>query len=53
MQCINEMSVTGISLTFSLAWLQAGAYGIQSLGGCLVRGLQGDYFTVMGFPLCR
>lgn len=40
-------------LTWYRPCAQAGAYGIQSLGGCLVRRLQGDYFTVMGFPLCR
>ncbi|GAQ89126.1 hypothetical protein KFL_004890090 [Klebsormidium nitens] len=44
---IDAYVATGDSLD------KAGAYGIQSLGGCLVRRLQGDYFTVMGFPLCR
>ena len=30
---------------------KAGAYGIQGLGGVLVREVAGDYHTVVGFPL--
>ena len=32
---------------------KAGAYGIQGLASIVVESLRGDYFNVMGLPLCR
>ena len=31
---------------------KAGAYGIQDQAGIFVKALEGDYYTVMGLPLC-
>ncbi len=61
--CIHFTSSTGVSFyelddTEIDAYVEsgepmdkAGAYGIQEEGALLVKGIEGDYYTVMGFPI--
>lgn len=32
---------------------KAGAYGIQGFAGCFVSRIEGDYYTIVGLPICK
>ena len=43
----NDYIATGSPLD------KAGAYGVQDAGGMFVSDIDGDFYTVMGLPLCK
>jgi predicted house-cleaning NTP pyrophosphatase (Maf/HAM1 superfamily) len=38
---------------YLISFTEAGGYGIQGVGGCLIEKIDGDFFTVVGLPLYR
>ena len=58
---VETTDVTFRSLTEGEIWAyirtgdpmdKAGAYGVQGKAALFVTGIRGDYFNVMGLPLC-
>ena len=43
---INAYVATGSPLD------KAGAYGIQEAAGMFVQSIEGDYYSIMGLPIC-
>ncbi|PHV71480.1 septum formation inhibitor Maf [Sporanaerobium hydrogeniformans] len=52
MKQLSEEEVTAYVITGE-PLDKAGAYGIQGQGGLYIEGIEGDYYNVMGLPLCR
>lgn len=56
---VTEVTFRDLSEAEIMAYIQtgepmdkAGSYGIQGYGAMFVAGIEGDYFAVMGLPLC-
>ena len=45
--------VVSFILKRSYPYLKAGGYGIQSHGALFVKGINGDYYNVVGMPISR
>lgn len=64
-ECVTEHEVTDVSfrelseveieryISTGEPMDKAGAYGIQGYGALLVEAISGDYYNVMGLPVCR
>ena len=52
MREISENEIKGYAAS-SEPLDKAGAYAVQGKAGAFVKKLEGDYFNVMGLPLCR
>ena len=50
-RCAAEHAID-LCVVRSMDDLEAGAYGIQGYGSMFVSHLDGDYFCVMGLPVC-